>query len=165
MKSVVSSGIFEENGNIISNIYIKQDKNDIGLFGVIKKSIIQNLSVSGNIETTGDYVGGIVGRTLMITNKKMINCGNYCNILGNSFVGGIAGTIGGNIERCYNKGNISGKGTHIGGISGSTNDIITKSCYNTGSIKGRQYIGGIFGMQGPTNARLINSYSVNKIER
>ena len=164
MKSLISSGIFEGNGNIISNIYIKQDKNDIGLFGVIYESIIQNLSVSGNIETTGDYVGGIVGRTLAMDNKKIINCGNYCDILGNNYVGGIAGGSGGDIERCYNKGNISGKGTHIGGIVGNKNKGITKFCYNTGIIKGSQYIGGIFGMQGLTS-RIINSYSVNKIER
>ena len=156
------TGMFEGNNNKIDNIYINEKINNVGLFGCVYNSIIQNFVISGNIETTGDYVGGVIGRVRSTSNKQIINCANYCSIIGNKNVGGIVGSAGGEIRKCFNKGNILAKETHVGGIFGTSSGQSAELCYNNGKIEGKQYVGGIGGMQGGT-AKIINCYSVNEI--
>ena len=158
------TGMFEGNNNKVDNIYINEKINNVGFFGYVRNSIIQNFAISGNIETTGDYVGGVIGRTLDLSNKQIINCANYCNIIGNKFVGGIAGGIGGEIRKCFNKGNILAKETHVGGIFGTSIGQSVELCYNNGKIEGKNYVGGIGGFQS-NNPITVNCYNVGKIIR
>ena len=50
-------------------------------------------SFKGRITATGDYAGGIVGRSMGVYIAEMTNCSNFGDIIANSNVGGLIGAI------------------------------------------------------------------------
>ena len=112
--------------------------------------------------------GGIVGT---LDNGTITNCYNKGKIVGESYVGGIAGFFIGTIINCYNTGEIISNSTQTyigtGGIVGGTEwreSQINKS-YNIGIIKGKN-AGGIVGKirsSGTecTKVKIINCYNAN----
>ena len=72
-------------------------------------------------------------------------------------MGGIAGdSTGGNIEGCYNTGDVSG--SYVGGIAGYNNYLSSiEGCYNTGYVRGGSYAGGIAG-RSDGNSSITNCY-------
>ena len=60
------------------------------------------------------------------------------------FVGGIAGTFGGEVSVASNKSAIIGV-NYIGGLFGAANFSTTTSLYNTGDVAGSKFVGGIIG--------------------
>ena len=176
-------GIFDGQDFEISNLYIKEKNQNVGLFGYTDHAEIKNIKVSGkidyddNVRFTADtrniytYVGGIVG----YANKtNVINCGNNLTInVTNSdenlnircCAGGIVGyENGGKIEESYNLGIIKYLSEDIynyicvGGIRGDGNGDISNS-YNTGEIAG-SYVGGI---SGKGSGNISNCYNEGEI--
>ena len=150
-KETPFKGTFEGNGHSIENVYLtKTDCKESGLFGFAQEARIQNINVTGKIETI-NVGAGIVA--FAEKNCTIYNCKNYINITqkGNSLTvegypegndnvaSGIAGLVfdGCKFERCINYGNIVAN-TQAGGIVGQTNrNIIIDSCGNEGNITGR----------------------------
>ena len=74
-------------------------------------------------------------------------------IYGHTYVGGVVGYngagyndveySGGTVTNCYNTGSVTGK-DHVGGVAGINEDTVT-DCYNVGSINGNKYVGGVVG--------------------
>ena len=74
-------------------------------------------------------------------------------IYGDTYVGGVVGYngagyndveySGGTVTNCYNTGSVTGK-DHVGGVAGINEDTVT-DCYNTGGITGGTYVGGVVG--------------------
>ena len=74
-------------------------------------------------------------------------------IYGDTYVGGVVGYngagyndveySGGTVANCYNTGSVTGK-DHVGGVAGINEDTVT-DCYNVGSINGNKYVGGVVG--------------------
>ena len=74
-------------------------------------------------------------------------------IYGDTYVGGVVGYngagyndveySGGTVTNCYNTGSVTGK-DHVGGVAGINEDTVTV-CYNVGSINGNKYVGGVVG--------------------
>ena len=74
-------------------------------------------------------------------------------IYGDTYVGGMVGYngagyndveySGGTVTNCYNTGSVTGK-DHVGGVAGINEDTVT-DCYNVGSINGNKYVGGVVG--------------------
>ena len=157
------TGIFDGKDNTIDNIYIDKMIDYVGLFGHGKNATIQNISISGNITSTGKYVGGIIGRS-DDSDSHIVNCKNYCSVRGNNNVGGIVGYANGTIRKCLNMGNIMGE-THVGGIFGGDMITSTELCYNNAIIEAKQFVGGIGGMQSGVPAKIINCYNVGKLVR
>ena len=128
---------------------------------------------TGTINATGsvNYIGGIMGN-MGSANKTISYCYNTgaINITGTaSEIGGICGMYG-NIENCYNTGDITIQSPSsigsIGGILGYASGSNITNCYNTGKIaatsdtnKGAN-TGGIVGYDG----RLTNCYNIGEIE-
>ena len=114
---------------------------------------IRHCRADGKIatENTG-YVGGIAAE-LAGNNALIISCVNYAYITDHGYYGGgIAGRSSGQIEQCYNGGNIIAvnQGSVYGGIVGYHDaEGIIKDSYNLGSIIGISnrytYPGGITG--------------------
>ena len=136
------SGSFEGKSYSIKNLYENTEVYG-GLFSETSAGNINHLIITGEIISSVNYVGGIVGKTSTNTNIK--NCISYVNIksTGNQ-VGGITG-FSGIIENCKNYGNIIGI-NEIGGISGNSGSA--KNSKNYGNIKGENHIGGISGRCG-----------------
>ncbi len=150
-KDTPFKGRFNGNGHTIENIYItKTDCKESALFGVIQEARIENVSVTGKIETNnfGAGIVAVVGK-----NSEILNCKNYANVTeknnslavegypeGDSTSGaGISAFAyeGCKFERCINYGDIVSN-TQAGGIVGQTNrNIIIDSCGNEGNITGR----------------------------
>lgn len=122
---------FDGNEKTISNVYINNDDNYCGLFGVIAEATIKNLGVVNcNINGT-EYLGGLVGYVYGSTNEL--------HPFGTS-----------NIENCYVTGTVNGTGHYVGGIVGSVkesaaNYLNISNCWSGCDVSGQKYVGGIMG--------------------
>ncbi|MDE7440197.1 MAG: hypothetical protein K2N23_06805, partial [Clostridia bacterium] len=155
----------------ISNIHIKQNSNNVGLFAFIDNGgIVEDLKVvSAKIE--GEYnVGAIAG-----TNRGLVvGCVSSANVSGDGAVGGIVGlnAVGGRTMECGNLGKISSinpSGMYVGGIVGVNNSLI-QNCYNQGNIDSDEnvsvtYSGGIVGLNDGEsyNAEIEHCYNIGSI--
>lgn len=155
----------------ISNIHIKQNANNVGLFAFVDKGgEIENLKVF-NSKIEGEYnIGAIVG-----TNRgTVVGCISAANISGDGAVGGIVGfnAVGGKTVECGNLGNISSArhgGIYFGGIVGVNNSSI-QDCYNHGQINSDKnteatYCGGIVGLNDGDsyNAEIDRCYNIGNV--
>lgn len=109
----------------------------VGGIAGINSGIISNCRNEGKVQGKM-HLGGIAGR--VGKTGCFYDCANLTDILteGGSYVGGIAPQTQGSglseIIRCYNTGNLKGKG-YVGGIIGAITQGMTLSdCYNTGTI-------------------------------
>ena len=113
-----------------------------------------NCKNTGNITGTS-YVGGICGKHTWGNEKiDFTDCFNTGNIVivenndvSSQYAGGICGYFDSycNITNCYNTGSISGKASYVGGISGNLKSSRMNMCWNSGSIEGTDYVGGLIG--------------------
>lgn len=137
------SGVFDGNEHKITGLYISTDKDCQGFFGALSgdKAEVKNLSVSGTICTSGDYVGGVVG---MNNNGAVSNCTSVGSISGNN-VGGVVGKNYGSVSSCAADCSVSGTDS-VGGIAGvNTVNGTVKNCTSTGSVSGEKWVGGVVG--------------------
>ena len=171
---VAFNGCFD--GNFHKVTYSCQDTTRAGLFDTIGasgtvKNIVAECDVQGSLAggiacvnygavlsssvtgtVTGDvYVGGITAKTL--DGGIIADCENSSVIRGNSFVGGIAGSVvNASIKNCVNAGKVSA-GTadtynRLGGIAGEIKGAVeVKNLLNKGVVSAYKAIavGGIFG--------------------
>ncbi len=169
------AGTFIGNGCSIRGLYINTDSKYAGLFGYqtgiiialnIKNSsiigtesvgtivglnggIIQNCNVK-DVEVVGtEKVGGIVGTNM--TTATIENCkteGLRNMVVGDKYVGGIAGYVNNNanIVQTTNSANVSGS-EYVGGIAGISfyATVIKTSSNYAEKIVGEQYVGGLIG--------------------
>ncbi len=120
-------GVFDGNGYTISGLNINDSTGQfLGLFGVIYGATIKNLKVEGSV--VGDAICGLVGMVIGNTASNIINC--HADIDVTATTGYVGGFVGYNDEAVLN---------------------IT-NCYNTGTITGAQYTGGIIGMCTPQSS-------------
>ena len=129
------NGIFDGNGHKIYNLTIMSNTNEylgfIGLAGY--KSEIRNLGIepvviasdSIYVKSSSVYVGGLVA----------YNCGI--------------------IERCYVRGEVTGKDT-VGLLTGKNDFGSIDNCYAIGKVSGEEYVGGFCGIN---NSQINNCYS------
>ncbi|NIP24596.1 MAG: hypothetical protein GWN67_09750, partial [Phycisphaerae bacterium] len=165
------AGVFDGNGHSISNFtFSSTGTNYIGLFarvtGVIKDLGLVDPNVSaaaagfvgsltGNNSgklvscyaqrgsvSGGGQIGGLVGSNGGI----MLNSFADCNVAGSAdYVGGLAGdNYMGRIISCYSSGSVESEANCVGGLTGFSDWIISES-YATGSVSGRDHIGGLVG--------------------
>ena len=141
---------FEGNNHIIKGVYINDETNFNGIFGI--SSSILNLTVKNSYIKGGSCSGTVVGgvRSGTIENCHNINSTielyDKCND-----VGGVAGEVKGVIKNCTNiGGRVVGKkiANGIGGVVGvlAPGGYQAINCYNTGNVTGEgDYVGGVVG--------------------
>ena len=116
------------------------------------KLYIQNCTNEGGfVKSTASYLGGICGYADVNSYTNINGCANHTTVEGTgtsaTYVGGIVGADGGNMDSCRNTGKVTGY-SRVGGIAGSSVSWTTQiyRCYNTGDVKGSgNYVGGIVG--------------------
>jgi len=116
------------NGNIINSgadatVY---GKNYVG--GLVGRGYgnITDCYARGSVTATGDYAGGLVGG-LDNTTCSIVNSNAISDVTGDEYVGGFAGYIRANVEKCFAKGNVNGSsivGGFAGNIDGSTVSLV-----------------------------------------
>ena len=146
-------GIFEGNGNTISNLYINAKTINQGLFGYSQDGTFKNLNLKDvNIKSTSYQVGGLLGqgRNVNISNCKVSGTINSTgSSSGYNRTGGIVGliyTVGGNITGCTNEATIGGNNSYKAGIVGQMYKGTITNCVNRGNVTSNlTNVGGIVG--------------------
>ncbi len=167
------NGNLDGDGHIISFLYTEYQRPDYqGLFGVVgsySSTItpeIKNIGIEKSSVRGYRHIGGFIGS--LIGNVTIKNCYFSGEILAGSYVGGIVGyctSYSSKIQNCYNLADIQATGKYVGGILGQApnegqNYII--NCFNTGSIKGNNYVGGIAGYTWMT--QIINCFNTGSVD-
>ena len=153
------TGILEGNGHKITNLMIRRDISNIGLFRYIGTSgRVRNLGLENAVaDYTGNndspnYIGLLAGQSegtiIAVHTSGMANGGD-----GNKDrVGGLVGDNGaGRITACYATGNVNGGdgGDFVGGLVGDNGAGTIAACYATGNVNGgdgdRDRVGGLVG--------------------
>ena len=180
------AGTFNGKNLTISNLKITKQLSYVGLFGYVTGTISQlkitnanirvesgtekyisiacaystsslsDIAVGGYIDAANNqYVGGVVGYT---TGNNLTNCSSTAEIIGNSYVGGIAGAAEKSgtrtVSNLSNTGNVTALDSYVGGLIGRFYDninsntdytVTVKLCENNGDINGTDRVGGLFG--------------------
>lgn len=123
-----------------------------GLAGVLNECTVENSIVAVEV-SANRYVGGIVGLSIKGSNFSKIE--NLKDVSGTEDVGGICGRLnlsGGSVVKyhtfseCVSKGNVMSTGDHVGGIVGFGTDLMElTNCYQFGSVRGSNHVGGVLG--------------------
>ena len=167
---------------LIANKYVTEDSNKYAYVGgfVGYGYIFNNCQNDVEISYTagGSYVGGIAGYATFTVTATTENLSNTASISGADYVGGIFGYLySGNMTASSftNSGAINGSGIYVGGLAGyytaarfdyTDHTLDLTDCSNTGDIKGKQYVGGMFGSAYSSNnkAKITSSSCKAKIE-
>lgn len=159
-------GGFDGGGHTITGMKITGNRDYVGLFGechnftaassYIKSVTVKRANISGR-----NFVGAIAGVGANISDCYSIEntiCANRC-------VGGICGSLTGNISGCYNSSSVSGNST-AGGIMGSASyngigNSVVQYCYNIGAVTVRQQDSSVGGITGASANRYDISNCLN----
>ena len=143
------TGTFDGSGKTISNLYIKAEKREAGLFGYTFQSTIKNLTFeNANVTNTELYTGILVGVAGYQTTLQNIKISTKCQIIGGKdYTGGIAGSLDGNAYNCVNYAMVQGQ-EDVGGLFGlynRTGNSMT-ACANYGNVTATSNtVGGLVG--------------------
>ncbi len=167
-------GVFEGNTHVLRRVLIDQpDRDYAGLFGCVGESgVIRNLGVEDIIVTGNRYVGGLAGYNVNGTillcwatgtvtgtdqnvgglvgkndgnEGRITSCYAACDVVGNLYVGGLAGySEGAVIWTCYARSAVTG-GRDVGGMCGKNYKGNVAYCYSAGMVAGDERLGGLVG--------------------
>ena len=137
-------GHFDGNGKTITGLYINDTTlNYAGLFGYAISGSISKLLLKDVSITANDYVGALVGSTAQSQVSSCLVSGTVSGVLG---VGGIAGSVQGELTHCASTTKVMGISIYIGGLVG---EIIAPgtvdSSYASGEVSGNGLVGGLVG--------------------
>ena len=176
------TGIFDGQGHTVKNLTINRTTSYIGLFGCASGAKFYDLTledsavyghsnvgsiigygsgvslsgcnvISGTVQATSTYCGGVSGQLVGMADSSASNCTNSATVSGTSYVGGLFGELTGStavIDNCKNSGTVTGTSKNIAGIAGGASSATVKNCENTGSIESKDAlsvtnVGGIVG--------------------
>lgn len=141
--TIINSSI---DGSINGSNYVS------GFVGYAYHLTISSSNFVGEVNATGDYVGGLVG---YIHSEYSLNISNsyvIADVSGLSNTGGLAGTKAyyrynnnyGSVNNNYFNGTVTGT-TNVGGLFGHAHNINIEKNYCYGNVTGIENVGGIVG--------------------
>lgn len=131
-------GTYDGNGNELQNVRISASAENAGVFGYVDGGTIKKLKVSGNISSTKNNVGAIVGQ---MADGTISGCTSSAVVTASSSAR-VAGIVGYMVNGTIG----SSDGTPSSTADGT--DFAANGCANTGAISGKQHVGGIVGQMG-----------------
>ncbi len=144
---------------------IAGNRSSASLVGVLfGRSRIDSVRASGSVQGTGMNCGGLVGLQEGISFGSMIiNSSAEVNILCNDNGGGLVGILRGHISSSFASGNVTTMNSVSGGLVGQSgfNGNIAFS-YATGSVRGREKVGGLVGELG--GVEISYSYATGNVD-
>ncbi|RLM53519.1 PGF-pre-PGF domain-containing protein [Halobellus sp. Atlit-31R] len=163
------TGSFDGNGSTISDLSIdRESTNYVGVFGVSEGRLeavsVENVTIvgftfvgglvgqndggtvtastaTGNVSSTSQYVGGLVGYNTGPVSDSTAT-GNVSST--SNYVGGLVGTNDGTVSDSNATGNVSGASSYVGGLVGYNTGPVSDS-NATGAVNGSFYVGGLVG--------------------
>ena len=141
-------GTFDGNGKTISNLYINASQGFRGLFGYTYKGTIKNITLEeANVTNKASYAGILIGKAAYRSTLQNIKISKSCQMEGLNLIGAIAGDFDGYANNCVNHATVKGK-NYVGGLFGfysRTGNTIT-ACANYGNVTATGYdVGGLVG--------------------
>lgn len=143
-------GEFDGQMHTISGLYYTNTGTNAGLFSAANSSShmsaaahISNVGVVGSFFSTSYSAGGLVGWISAQRDPVVI-------------------------ENCFNASRVEAKNNNAGGIVGTTSSsnkawVKISNVYNTGTIVGANYIGGLIGNQASSRLLMVNAYNTGAI--
>ncbi len=154
-------GEFDGKKRTISGFYMDKTTEKTAFFAD-NYGVIKNLTISGEIKTSGDISGGICAENY----GEIINCRSRVKINSSgNYIGGISGINYGAIKQSRNNSHITTTGKYVGGIVGYNKSLgkIYK-CGSSGKMTGEMYIGGVCGFTEGNNNNVIElSFNMGNI--
>ncbi len=129
-------------GGIVGSCYLK----GIEFYNCTNQGGITTSKVSGASSGSLEYTGGIIGNS--IDYAYFDSCFNKGRIVAENFSGGLCAKIkGGDFKSSANSGVILSKSGNAGGLASCVSYFIDSviACYNTGSVTGKIWAGGLIG--------------------
>ena len=183
---------FDGNGHKITGLWSNSTRDNTGLFSCFANGTIKNLTVetvNGKQVKGGANTGILIGRLIngyvencnvngmvsgetpiggilgILEGGKIFNCKNNVVLkaaVDNSRVGGVGGSVCGEIKQCvcYGTLDVVGKDSYVGGIAGYLSGNVSQ-CMSYGTLTATSkgsYTGGIAGLS-ESGSNVINSYS------
>lgn len=165
--TIYFSGHYDGNGKKVYGLNVKrQEVSYCGLFGAVSRGSISNCTVFGRVEgENSTRVGGVVG--CLADGATMTNCAAEVTVKGETWVGGLCGSLYGasisgcSVVNCSVEG-ASSVGCLVGYIWGYDGSAALKDCSASGVVTGAQNIGGVVGYVGKSAAPMeISGCTVN----
>ena len=192
-------GVFDGNNKIISGLFINSTSGNQGLFGYVHKGeikdlgiegasiagaaqtgilagyargcVIENCYTTGEINSNGGSVGGLIGVLFWVddVSSAISFCRSTAKVTstGNQFFGGLIGIFEGVsnenpsvMTNCYATGNITGTDATAGLVAVGPKVIIRNS-YATGTVIGTTRAGGLVGRI--DGSRIENCYATGAV--
>ena len=131
-----------------------------GLFGeLLKATYVVVDKCNNNIPVVGkEHVGGVSGAF----GGEMLNTYNTARVEGSSKVGGLVGvsTEKSTMFYDYNVGDVEASGDYAGGLLGYNPILHIGNSFNSGRVKGKNYVGGLSGESGACEQDSYNAGQV-----
>lgn len=165
------TGAFEGDGHRVLNLNLTDNRDGVGFFGALDTNTgyVRNLElVNVQVDSTGGYVGGLVGHQRMGTRISNVHLRNV-QVSGNSFVGGLAGHHWmAKIEKSsVSGGQVLARQTMAGGLVGNVNSGDISQVFSSVSVTSLNgYAGGLLGniFNGdPNSPSLYDCYSKGEV--
>jgi len=114
-----------------------------GLLGALDDNLFDSYATGDVTGGVGQSTGGLVGQSYSTGNinnsyatGEVVSTGTY--------VGGLVGYGSGTIRNSYSTGDVTASDDYIvGGLIGETDETIIENCYATGDVTGKGYVGGL----------------------
>lgn len=158
---------FDGNGHKITGLWCNTTRDNTGLFSCFANGYIKNLTVetaSGKQVKGGNYTGIIIGKLI---NGEITNCKAFGTVADGTPVGGMIGKLdGGKLLRCQTNVtiNVTGGNSYVGGLAGEiTGDV--EECLSNGTLTAtgsNSYAGGLVGLVN-SGSNITNCYSNAKV--
>jgi hypothetical protein len=153
------TGSFDGQGYEIEDLFISRpDEDYVGLFGEVgQEGVTKNIGVVNVTVIGNDYVGGLAGHT----EGSVSNSYSTGNVTGEEHVGSLVGHNGGVVNNSHSSGSVTGD-SRVGGLVGWNQAPLSNS-YSNCSVTGNSSVGGLVGDNWQYKASVNNCYSAGNV--
>lgn len=154
-------GQFDGGGYTISNLFASTTADYIGLFGRAFNTTLENLTVSNAQLIGGAQVGVLVGQagdatiTDVIVGGTVTSTGNYLGGMVGRFSSGIVSSVTSSVRVIHN----TGSNRNAGGVIGYMDAGSILNARATGNVSGYQRVGGLVGTLSSGVTTVSSSYA------
>jgi hypothetical protein len=153
------TGSFDGQGYEIRGLFISRpDQSYVGLFGEVgQEGVTKNIGVVNVTLIGDDYVGGLAGHT----EGSVSNSYSTGNVTGEENVGSLVGHNDGIVSNSHSSGSVTGD-SRVGGLVG-WNQATLSTSYSGCIVTGNSSIGGLVGDNWHYKGSVSNSYSTGNV--
>ena len=167
-------GVFDGDGHTLSNLtIIAEDKENVGLFGLIDGGVVSNLTLTGASVSGPQRAGALCGQS---ESGRVVNCHVSGVIEGAGGVYRLGGLCGmntlGELERCSASCVVTGQSFNVvnfayaGGLCGYNSGGSLTECFATGNVFSDAEAGGLCGAStrnGGTRASIRRCFATGSV--